>query len=550
VSASFGPVAFTGPRTLTKTIKVVNKSLNAASFTVSYQAITSVPGVSYSVSPTSITLGRAATTTVTLSLKVTNAALLTKTRDATLARTVDVGNGVQVPREFLADASGRVAFTPAGGYTGPALRVPVYSAPRPASTMTQAGTLDLPGSGVQLSTLHLTGHGLAQGSGSAKVVSAVAGLELDATSGTAPNCSATVITLCVHEPSEHSADLKYVGTSSDAPFRPSPIKQAEEFFSVTTQRPWTTPVGPQEFDILIDTNNDGKPDAILYNTRYRAADIFLSELVDVTNSDPTKWCIRDDELINDRLGDTDTALFDSDTMVLPMAVAALGPVHTDCGAGPVTLPALPGFSNTHTRIHFGVVTFGESGVVDAIGVDRSTVSARRPTLAAPLSTDVLHPGVTLFGPVPPTTFPNTTLIWKDTPGDSVTLARDVRAYNADRALGALVIHFHNAVGWKAQRLALKSVPKVTEKLSATKVRLHRSITVTVTVSDTAGHLPTGKVDLRRVRGRIIRSGDLSHGTIRFTFTTGSRGSFQVRAEYHGDANYAAGRSAALTVRVT
>src|SRR5262249_21247639 len=153
------------------------------------------------------------------------------------------GNDVLIPREFLADASGRIALTPTNGYTGPALRVPVYSAPRPASTMTQPHTLALPGSGAQIGGFKLSGHGVSQGSGAARIRSWVAGAELQATSGLAPTCKSANQQLCVHFADERSADLKYVGFTSDAPLLANPANDAEAYFSITTQRPWRTPAG-------------------------------------------------------------------------------------------------------------------------------------------------------------------------------------------------------------------------------------------------------------------------------------------------------------------
>jgi hypothetical protein len=117
-------------------------------------------------------------------------------------------------------------------------------------------------------------------------------------------------------------------------------------------------------------------------------------------------------------------------------------------------------------------------------------------------------------------------------------------------LGALFVHFHNVAGSMAQRVTLKTTPKVALRLSTTSVRVHHAFTATITVSNTAGRTPTGKVYLRRVGGRIVASGRLSGGKVTLRYTPGSTGSFQLRAEYGGDGTYAAGRSAAVRVRVT
>jgi subtilisin family serine protease len=548
VSVSFGPVAVTGATTLTKTVKVVNKSLHGASYTLAYQALTIVPGVSYQVSPSSLTVPAWSSKTFTVKFVVTNATALTKTHDSTLA--LDQGG---LPREFLADASGRVVLTPTSGATVP-LRVPVYSAPRPASTMTHSGSLALSGSGVQTGNLALSGHGVNQGSFSTKVRSYVAGFELQATSGLAPTCASPSSAGCVHYSDERSADLKYVGTTSDYPKLvslgdPTPFTDAQAYFSITTQGKWRTPVGPQEFDVLIDTNADNVPDAAMYNTRLGDSDIFLSELLDITDANPANWFVRDDELINDRFGrhtaavpGADTALFDSDTMVLPIYPATLGVIHTGSG----DIPALPGFSSSHTRIRYAVQSFGATGIVDSIGAGASTGLLN----SHALTMDMRHPGVAVANSSITSSPTIGLLLNSDQPGTALTVRREVSAYNTDHGLGALLVHFHNKVGTKAKVVSLKATPKVTLKLSATKIALYQKLTATVTVANTAGHVPTGTIDLRRPGSGIYKSGTLSGGKVTLSFRPGARGTFQIRADYSGDLFYRSGSSATLTFTVT
>ncbi|HZC70561.1 MAG TPA: S8 family serine peptidase [Jatrophihabitans sp.] len=553
VSVSFGPVAVTGKTTLTKKVKVVNKSARAASFTVGYHGITTVPGVKYVLSVSSLKVSAGRSKTFSVKFIVTRPGQLTKTRDATVARRINEGtdsNGkpILLPREFLADASGRITLSPAGSYPGPALRVPVYSAPRPASRMSQPHTVALPGSGVQFGRMRLSGHGVNQGSGSTKIRSFDAGFELQATSGLAPTCKRAGAEGCVHFPNERSADLKYVGFSSDSPLVKAlgspPIQDGQAYFAITTQRPWRTPVGPQEFDILIDTNGDNRPDAVIYNTRLRAEDIFLSEFLDITHRNNP--CIRDDELINDRLGDTDTALFDSDTMLLPMWPAKLGKVqNAPCfNGGTRDLPALPKWSSTHTRIHYGVQAYGNLGeLVDSAGI------SRRGHLT--LTTDVIHPGVEAVGFPGVLNSPTIGLVFNpDQPGKVLTARRDVARYNADHGKGLLMVHFQNKVGAKAQRVTLKSKPKVTIKLSTSSVPLHNTLHVTVRVANTAGHRPTGKVTLRRANGSVVKGAMLRRGKRTFSLVANSRGTFKLHATYGGDANYVSGASKSVSYKVT
>jgi hypothetical protein len=160
------------------------------------------------------------------------------------------------------------------------------------------------------------------------------------------------------------------------------------------QGPWHTAASQNEYDIYIDSNGDGIADTVTFNTRLTGTDIFVDETIDLSNGH-----VVDEELINDRFADTDTALLGSDTLVMP--------VETD---------ALPGVAPGSSRIAYGVVTFGQfSGdPVDTVGLD----SNGDPD--GSLSTDVLNPGVSVFGDF---TGDSSPLLYQDMPGTSLTIRR-------------------------------------------------------------------------------------------------------------------------------
>jgi subtilisin family serine protease len=425
VSASFGPVEVTAPTTLTKTIKVQNTGTRAATYAVSYQARTSIPGATYSVSPATVTVDPRSSKTVTLTLSL-NPAQLTKTIDPTVDR-LQGGNA----REYQADTSGLVLFKGTGL---PTLRVPAYAAPRPASVMTQPSSITMPAGYVQSTLLPLSGQGVNNGSGNTAVRSLVAGFELQATSGKAPSCSASVQSGCVNFSDERSSDLKYVGATSDAPQLRSigadPLTDGLQYFAISTQGPWRTAASSQEFDIYIDGTGDGEPDAVLFNTRLTGTDVMVDELIDLNTGE-----VLDVEPINDRLGDTDTALFNSDTLVMPMAIGAI-----------------PGVTASHSRITYAVFAFSEyqSAPVDQVGDIGGNGK-----FVKPLSSDVLNPGVAVFGSYDGN---ESALLYRDSPGSVLEIRRDAVSYAADKGLGALLVHFHNKVGNKAQVVTLKSGP--------------------------------------------------------------------------------------------
>jgi hypothetical protein len=75
-----------------------------------------------------------------------------------------------------------------------------------------------------------------------------------------------------------------------------------------------------------------------------------------------------------------------------------------------------------------------------------------------LTTDVLNPGVAVFGSFDGNGSP---LLYVDAPG-ALAVRRDAAAYAADHGQGALIVHFHNVVGTKAQIVDLGHTLTVTK----------------------------------------------------------------------------------------
>ena len=180
-------------------------------------------------------------------------------------------------------------------------------------------------------------------------------------------------------------------------------------------------------------------------------------------------------------------------------------------------------------------TLGEFGAVDAIGYDPSS------GLLTPsaLSTDLLRPGILAYrAPFDPGS--QSMVLNSDQPNTALTVRRDLAAYNVDHGQGAFLVHYQNRVGSKGQVVALRTTPKWVTAISPTTVTLHHTITVTVTFSNTAGAVPTGKVVLHNSAwGSATKTATLSGGKASFTWTTTARGSFSLYLAYTGDGIYAA-----------
>jgi subtilisin family serine protease len=525
VTAAFGSMAITAPTTLTKTIKLQNTGLVSHTYAATYVPITEIPGADYTVtvnngSADAIVLGPRSSAMVTVTLSIDPSAL-TKTIDPTVDR--DQGG---LPRQYVADASGLVRFTTENGSE---LRVPVYSAPRPASTMSQASTVTLPAGRTQDALLKLSGHAVNQGTGDEHIQSLMAGFELALKSGKAPACSAKVTSGCVSIPEERAADLKDVGVTSTAPQVAlnggNPSADGIVYFAVSTRGPWRTASDDQEFDILMDVDGDGVPDAVTFNTRLSGTDVLVDETIDLQTGD-----VLDIEALNDTLGDTDTAMFDSDTLVMPVAISALG-----LGAS--------------SRISYGIASFSpyQSDPIDAYGFDAEG------NLDGSLTTDVLHPGVAVFGT--PAAMPS--VLFPDSPASVVKIERNRGAYATDHGLGALIVHFHNTVGNKAQVVALKSKSKVSLKFGRSTVKRGTAVNVTMAVANDAGTPASGRVQLIRTSGAgapaVSTRARLKAGKVTVSYRPSARlkpGTYRFRADYAGDANYTAGSSSLVRVKIT
>ncbi|MFD7655838.1 S8 family serine peptidase [Actinosynnema sp. NPDC059797] len=389
VGVTFGPVEAAAPVELTKVLEVVNKSSAWRTARLSYEPATTVPGADFRLWPPVLVVppGQAATAEVTLRVEPGE---LRKTADPTVEK-----RQADRARQFLAEASGRVVARVGGSE----LRVPVYAAPKPVADVEAT---DLGGGAVRL-----VGRALDQGGGDQAYRSLMTAFELHGTSPELPDCAGEVKVDCALNASARGGDLRYVGAASDGELLA---------FGVATWRNWVTLGAANSPWIRVDTNGDGAHDYVVEAVKPTdafgavTADVWLARTTRVADGE-----VVDEQPLNGHHGDVDTNLMDSDVVVLPVALTALG---IDPASGSARLAYTAGVSGQYPA------PGNEAGLVDRI--------------AEPMAFDPLRPGLSLRGG------------WSFTATAGAEL--EVVREPADRPGRLLLLHHHNATGDRAQVL--------------------------------------------------------------------------------------------------
>ncbi len=417
VSANFGVVEVAKPVSKTKTIKIVNKSTKSVEYKVGYTAATSIPGVSYVLSQDKVKLSPRGIARVKVTLKIDDPKALRKTVDSTVAPTQ-----LDTPRQFLADASGRVTLTPTAGATVP-LRLSVYSAPKPVADINTVDNLRFRGKDEQ-AILNLTGRGVDQGTGSQAYRSLVSVLELQAQSPRLRDCRRNVTENCALNETAKGGDLRYVGAASTAPLAKAQGKPEEALlaFGIATWGNWYS-LGTNTVPFIdIDTNGDGTADFETYASRLTDTDLLVATTVDLKTGDTV-----DIQAVNGLFGDVDTNTADTNVAVLPVLLTALGIDPTKDTSRISYVAGTTGFYKAPGNAN---------GLIDVI--DRN------------LSFDPLKPGLWTQGGG------DAALSYLAKPGTALVVNKDEAALKADKSEGLLVLNHHNASGDRASVVTVRS----------------------------------------------------------------------------------------------
>ena len=448
VSVSFGRVdAVHSLTTRSAKVRVVNTSNATVAYTAGYRGIDAMPGASYTVSPASFSVPGHTSVLVTVTLNVHRNRLIDRPDRSLLLDPLGLG----AERSFVGDASGQLLVTPAGGA---ALRVPVYAAPRPASTMRAPGQVTirhhhgsfvLTGRSVDNSTLN-------QRLGDALEVSKLDAFELQGTSGLIPQCSAKRKTHCITFPDQRAADLAAVGFASDVPgilakHLAHSVAGAVDnhdafgYFGIATHGPWVTEAGVQEFDVYLDVDGSGGPDAVLYNTRIQTTedtDYLMSELDDMQGN------VLDQEFLNNSDGSLNTNVFDSDVLTLPFALGALEAV----GWNPAKHPRINYYVDSQEAEFAPFDSTDTSSFFDSIG---DPFAGQRL-----MSVDLSRPAYTVSGTSKPCTQIGACgVLLTDKKGKKLTVTEVGGQIAGDRPKGLLLFHHDNVRGARAQVISIR-----------------------------------------------------------------------------------------------
>jgi hypothetical protein len=398
---------------------------------VSYAAVSAVTGASVSFpSGTDFTVSGNNSVTFPVQLNL-NGAQLKNPRDPSMAEFQ-----VQSPRQYLAEVTGLIAVNPD---SGPDLRVPLYAAVRPASSMHANQATLTATTPTQFLSLGLTGTGVNNGSASyTDVRSLVSAFELQAISPVMGG-SAT--------PDQQAADLRYVGVATDGGVLSS-LSGASLFFGVATERNWLRPTTEVELSILIDVNRDGTFDYELYNTEFAdgagdSTDVMVTAVYNIaTDSTAVGY------YLNTFDSTLPTAIFDNNVLILSTPISRLG-----------------GLTNANSRFNYKVNVYRHGVIQDSTGI---------------LTFDALRPGADIMT----TPFDSPTFL--DRAGTSIPVAYSQSAYQANGSLGLLLLHHYHPDGQRAEPIAIQQTQTVSFATSIPTTKTLGDAPFTVSAASSAG----------------------------------------------------------------
>jgi subtilisin family serine protease len=325
VSVTFGLVPV-GAETVVehRTVTVRNTGDTAKTYWTSFAGATTAGGATITTTPRSLTVPAGGEGLVTVTLTADPTALA-KDLDPTSVPSYDLGG--EIPRDYVATLSGRLILQPSYGAQ---LRVPVQAAPRLASDLSTE-PVTFADEATTTAPLTLTGRGVDSGG----YLSLVAPFTLMGTSpqlegdpGTGTSASSLA-----------AADLRYVGFASTAPqlvaagADPAVSGHGTLGIGIATEGQWAS-IGTNVVPIVdTDIDGDGIWDLETYVTKFSPdVDVTTTETYALEYTEEEGYslgALLDITGANGVFGNLDTTVFDSDVIVVPMNLDAVGIVEGD-----------------------------------------------------------------------------------------------------------------------------------------------------------------------------------------------------------------------------
>ena len=435
-----------------KQVRVVNHGSQSASFDLAFDDRTIAPGVSFSlVNPAQSSLTVPANSAVQVAVQMNaDASKMQHTADPTVSPVQAAPaplNGLgNLPRHLLTEAGSYLNFGQ-GGSTK--LRLPVYSAPVPASAMTGTVPVDLGGATLGATAVQLTGIGVctAPAPGTCN-----GNFPLDEASLVTPFEGQVAHALDPFVPP--FANIQYAGVAYDA---------ADDLllFGVSTWGNWSTP-NDVSFSIVVDSQNNGTFDKVLFDSNPAtmsglfggaggAQDSFITAVVDLASGN-----VNTEQFVNLLPANVvDTRLFNNNVRILAVSPEELGLAGT---AFRYRIETCPGFLLLCSQLS-GFRYDGADG---------------------PFTWDYANQGLDFGG----------NFLAFDLDGAALPVNFSVPNFNANHSLGALLLHTHNSGGTQAQVLPLDGARfadlAVASSVTPTALpnKVNTSVTLTLQVTNT------------------------------------------------------------------
>lgn len=443
-----------GTATEQKKIRIVNKGTSDQIYDLAFNTTVDAPGVSFSLPDgNSVVVPAGQSVEIPVQLDA-DASQMDHTREATVSATQTAPGSLSglgnLERHWLTEETGFVTLSQSGSLK---LRVPFYTALRPASNMSAPATITTGGAPTGSTTIPLSGADVCTGTLSAGPTC----------TGASPTDEVSLVTpfeLQVVNPRSTSinaaANIKYVGVSYDS-------VNNIIVFGVASHGDWSTP-SEAVYNIYIDTDSNGTYERILFgadagnmNKLFGASsgqDTFITGVLNISTSGvslPSGTA----RYMNRIGGNTkDTALLKNNVMFF--------------GATPANL----GLAAATTPFKYKVVTCPNFNPLclqlNGYALDQ---------VAGPFSYSTATQGLN-FG---------NTFLASDLNGASIPVTWDTANMSANGSKGALLLHHHNGKGTRAEVVALEGTQTsdtgVTVSASNTTPTLGSNITLTVTATN-------------------------------------------------------------------